>query len=66
MHLTVNSRSRDFPENSTVSEILNVLDIRPDAIAVEVNGEIVSRSRHAEAALHDGDVVEIVTFVGGG
>ena len=66
MHLTVNGQSRDFPENATVSEILNVLDIRRDAIAVEVNGEIVSRSGHVNTVLHDGDVVEIVTFVGGG
>ena len=66
MHLTVNGQSWDFPENATVSEILKVLDIRPDAIAVEVNGEIVSRSGHANTVLHDGDVVEIATFVGGG
>ena len=66
MHLTVNGQPRDFSEDSTVSEMLNTLDIRPDAVAVEVNGEIVSRSVHADAALHDGDVVEIVTFVGGG
>jgi len=66
VRLTVNGESRDFSEDSTVSEILNTLDIRPDAVAVEVNGEIVVRSMHADAALHDGDVVEIVTFVGGG
>ncbi|WP_115528749.1 sulfur carrier protein ThiS [Xanthomonas arboricola] len=35
-------------------------------VAVEVNGEIVSRGRHAEHALREGDVVEIVHALGGG
>lgn len=38
----------------------------PDGIAVECNEEIVTKSRYAEYVLKDGDVVEIVSFVGGG
>lgn len=37
-----------------------------DGIAVECNEQIVSKSRYAEYVLQDGDVVEIVSFVGGG
>jgi thiamine biosynthesis protein ThiS len=33
---------------------------------VEHNGEIVSRSKWAEASVNDGDRLEIVHFVGGG
>ena len=35
-------------------------------IAVELNGEIVPKSKYASTVLKDGDVVEIVRFVGGG
>lgn len=37
-----------------------------DQIAVERNGKIIPKSQYAEAILADGDVVEIVRFVGGG
>lgn len=38
----------------------------PAGIAVECNEEMVAKSRYAEYVLKDGDVVEIVSFVGGG
>ncbi len=39
-------------------------DIR--RVAVELNGEIVPKSRYESTRLRDGDRVEIVSFVGGG
>ncbi len=35
-------------------------------IAVECNEEIVPKSQYENFILHSGDVVEIVSFVGGG
>jgi sulfur carrier protein len=35
-------------------------------VAVERNGAVVKRARHGEETLAPGDVLEIVTFVGGG
>ena len=35
-------------------------------IAVERNGEIVPKASYGETRLQDGDVVEVVNFVGGG
>ena len=35
-------------------------------VAVELNGEIAPRSTLEDVALNDGDVLEIVHFVGGG
>ncbi|MGN1432740.1 MAG: sulfur carrier protein ThiS [Ruminococcus sp.] len=40
--------------------------INPQRIAVELNGEILPKSQYADTAIKDGDVVEIVNFVGGG
>ena len=38
----------------------------PLAIAVELNEEILPKAEYAETVLKDGDVLEIVNFVGGG
>lgn len=38
----------------------------PEGIAVECNEEIMPKSQYDTYALKDGDVVEIVSFVGGG
>lgn len=35
-------------------------------IAIELNGEILSKSEYESTILKDGDSVEIVSFVGGG
>ena len=40
--------------------------IQPQRIAVELNEEILPKSQYSDTVLKDGDVVEIVNFVGGG
>ncbi len=50
----------------TVAEYLAATDYDPKRVAVERNGDIVPRTRYAETVLQEGDVVEVVSFVGGG
>lgn len=50
----------------TLSEYLAGTEYEPARIAVEKNGEIVSKSQYDKTVLQDGDVIEIVSFVGGG
>jgi sulfur carrier protein len=49
-----------------LSSFLEENGINPQRIAVELNGEILSKSQYSNTVLKDGDVVEIVNFVGGG
>ncbi len=35
-------------------------------IAIEYNGEILPKSRYSDTIINDGDIIEIVCFVGGG
>ena len=51
---------------TTIAELVRELDLVPEKVAVERNGEIVPRSTLAEAPLAEGDKLEIVHFVGGG
>ena len=51
---------------TTVAELVASLGLEGKRIAVERNGEIVSRSRYAATPLAAGDRLEIVGAVGGG
>ncbi len=66
MQLTVNGHARTVPDTSSVADLLDALKLDRGRVAVEVNRELVPRTRHAEHRLAAGDVVEIVTLVGGG
>lgn len=64
--IMLNGKGREVAGDTTVLGLLNELDIKPQGIAVELNLEIVSKSKFAETVLKDGDKVEIVRMVGGG
>ena len=66
--LTLNGKRHEFPASgdATVAALIASLDLAGQRVAVEVNGDVVPRERHASHKLADGDTVEIVTFVGGG
>ena len=63
---TVNGEKLELPEGLTVAQLLRHLGVRAERVAVERNGAVVKRARHGEEKLSSGDVLEIVTFVGGG
>ena len=67
MQLTINGTPRAFdPAVRNVADLVRALDLEGKRIAVERNGVIVPKSRHADTPLADGDKLEIVGAVGGG
>lgn len=66
MQIVLNGTPRQVASDVTVARL--ALEVVPSArrIAVELNGRILPRSRHAEYRLVDGDRIEIVHAVGGG
>ena len=66
IEITVNGEKRQLPQPSTVAALLDMLGLAGKRIAVERNGEIVPRSRHADEPIVGGDRLEIVVAVGGG
>lgn len=66
MKILLNGTPRELPAPLSVLALLQAEHLAERRVAVEVNGEIVPRSRHAEQRLNDGDVVEIVHALGGG
>jgi sulfur carrier protein len=70
MNLQINGESRDFASPAqakpTLSTLIELLGMKPDRVAVELNREISPRDRWSQIILKDGDRLEIVHFVGGG
>lgn len=66
LRLTVNGEPRTFDAPLDIPALLEAEGLGERRVAVEVNGEIVPRSRHAGFALGAGDRVEIVHALGGG
>ncbi len=69
MQVTINGESKQLPEvagRATVAWLLAHLGLPVDRVAVELNGSVVRRADRAEHVVVDGDVLEIVTLVGGG
>lgn len=66
IHIHVNGQSQAVSSGSTVTALLNQLEIRPDRVAVEVNLQIVDRQSFDRQIFQEGDRVEIISFIGGG
>jgi sulfur carrier protein len=65
MQVTINGKSRNVPENLTITDLLHDMKIE-GKIAVEVNQEILPHSQFGEYQLSPGDTLEIVHAIGGG
>jgi len=66
LSILLNGASRVFNDQATVADLVRDLALEGKRIAVERNGEIVPKSRHAETRLAPGDRIEVVRAVGGG
>lgn len=66
MDIRLNGAHFALPAGSTISDLLVAQGLTDRRVAVEVNGEIIPRSRHSTHPLTDDDVVEIVHALGGG
>lgn len=66
MDIILNGSRAEIEHGSTIASLLAAQGLGERRVAVEVNGEIVPRGRHAEHALAAGDQVEIVHALGGG
>ena len=63
--ITLNGEPRQTTA-ATIADLVRELELEPAKVAVECNREIAPRSTLEQASLNDGDVLEIVHFVGGG
>jgi sulfur carrier protein len=66
MKILLNGAEREVAASTSLAELLEQAGYGARRVAVEVNREIIPRSRHAAQRLDDGDRIEIVHAIGGG
>lgn len=66
MEITINGQSHTLAESASLADLLLKLELEPRRVAVERNKQLVPRGQFALTALAAGDVLEIVSLVGGG
>lgn len=67
--LKINGVEKQFPAGqlpSTMTELLEQLDIKAATVVAEVDGQIVECKKFTETNLRNGQSIELVRFVGGG
>lgn len=66
MRLTINGDAREINDNLTLAAYLTCLNLRPQMVVVERNGEIVPRADYASTRLAENDTLELVQMMAGG
>lgn len=64
--MIVNGKKLDAKESVVLSEFLKRENYSQDRVAVEVNETIIPKSQYGTYMIKQDDVIEIVSFVGGG
>jgi len=64
--ITLNGEPFTAEAGTSVAALLARLELRKNRVAVEINREVVPKAKYDNTMLNDGDVVEVINFVGGG
>lgn len=66
MQVTINGEPRQLPPATNAAQLLGLLGLEGQRVALEINREILPRSNFAHYELRPGDHIEIVRAIGGG
>ena len=66
MELVINGKTEQLPDDISAAQLIERLGLGNERLAMEVNREIVPRSKFASFRFSPGDEVEIVRAIGGG
>ncbi|HEY1077496.1 MAG TPA: sulfur carrier protein ThiS [Fontimonas sp.] len=66
MQIVINGETRTLAQALTLVELLDELNMGERRVAIELNGEIVPRTRYGATMLADDDKLLIVQAIGGG
>jgi thiamine biosynthesis protein ThiS len=64
--VTINGEEKEIEAGLQVSDLLRLLELKPERLAIELNRRIIRRAAWASTEISEGDKIEIVHFVGGG
>jgi thiamine biosynthesis protein ThiS len=64
--IRLNGNEVEVAQGMTVGSLLDSKGVNPKRVVVELNRQILPREAYGDTVLEAGDVMEVVTFVGGG
>lgn len=64
--ITLNGNIVSDQEGITLEELIRRQNFVKSRIAIEINGRIIRKREYETTQVRDGDVIEVVSFVGGG
>lgn len=66
MKLTVNGSAREIDKVANIEELVHSLVDTDKGLIVELNEKIIKRDNWKQQVVVEGDIVELIKFVGGG
>lgn len=66
IRITLNGASRDVAPGTTIRALVESMGLAGVPCAAEVNRKLVPRREHETRQIAPGDVIELVSLVGGG
>jgi len=62
----LNGKKEEIKENMSISKLLEVKNIRPEVVTVELNDKIIEKDKYQMTLLKPDDRLEFVYYMGGG
>lgn len=66
LEMKVNGKKMDMEDITTLSSLLSKLGVNENKVVVELNKEIINKEKYSKINLQEDDVIEVISFVGGG
>lgn len=66
IEVKINGKEEKVEKGSTIQSVLQTKDVRPEMVAVELNGDLLSKEKYGEKPLKQGDIVEFLYYMAGG
>lgn len=66
MKITCNGETKEITPNTTLVNFIKEMELNPDTVVAECDDRIINRDEYDSLVLQDGNVLELIRFVGGG
>jgi len=66
MKITCNGETKELAPDTTLVSFIRNMDLNPDTVVAECDGRIIKRDEYDTMVLSEGNILELIRFVGGG
>jgi sulfur carrier protein len=66
MKIICNGETKEINPDTTLVNFIRNIELNPDTVVAECDGQIIKRDEYDTFVLSEGNVLELIRFVGGG